>query len=159
MPRLLVETPDEPPKTVELRDGLTAGRNETAGIILLDTLVSRQHLRFRRGPAGDYVVLDEQSSHGTRVNGKPTQSHLLTDGDVIEVGRVRITFIDPIEASIVVRVKDASPPERARAYHGGGRRGRRALSAGRHRRARPLRREPAQKVRMKRFGLDEEEPD
>ena len=49
MPRLLVETPDEPPKTVDLRDGLTAGRNETADLILLDSQVSRQHLRFRRG--------------------------------------------------------------------------------------------------------------
>jgi Nif-specific regulatory protein len=98
---------------VELRDGLTAGRNETADIILLDTLVSRQHLRFRLGPANQCLVIDQQSSHGTRVNGQPIQSHSLTDGDVIEVGRIRIKFIDPIEASIVVRVKDTSPGEPA----------------------------------------------
>jgi pSer/pThr/pTyr-binding forkhead associated (FHA) protein len=107
------ETPDEPPKTVELRDGLTAGRTETAEIILLDTLVSRQHLRFCLGPANECVVSDQQSSHGTRVNRKPIQSHSLTDSDVIEVGRVRNKFIDPIEASIVVRVKDTSPSPRS----------------------------------------------
>ncbi|MCK6586712.1 MAG: sigma 54-interacting transcriptional regulator [Polyangiaceae bacterium] len=118
MPRLLVEIPDEPPKMVELRDGLTAGRNETADIILLDSLVSRQHLRFRRGLAGDYVVIDEKSSHGTKVNGKPIKSHLLADGDVIEVGRVRIKFMDPIEASIVVRVKDTSPLAEEKAAEG-----------------------------------------
>jgi len=109
MPRLLVETPDEPPKIVELRDGLTAGRNETADIILLDMLASRQHLRFRVGPADQCSVIDQQSSHGTRVNGIPIQSHPLTDGDVIEVGHTRIKYIDPIEASVVLKVKDTSP--------------------------------------------------
>jgi Nif-specific regulatory protein len=112
MPRLLVETPDEPPRTVDIHDGLTVGRNEAADIILLDTQVSRHHLRFRLSPTNDCLVIDQRSSHGTLVNGKPIQSHSLTDGDVIQIGQARLTFIDPIQASIVVRLKDTSsqPP-------------------------------------------------
>ncbi len=114
MPRLLVETPDEPPKTVEIRDGLTAARNETADIILLDPKASRRHLCFHLDVDGVCLVQDLGSSHGTLVNGRPIQSHKLADGDVIQIGSSRLKFIDPEEASVVEQLKDtrslADPP-------------------------------------------------
>ena len=110
MPRLLVETPDEPPRTVVLRDGLTVGRSEGVDLLLFDTLVSRQHLRFCLSSGSGWLVIDQQSHHGTYVNGKPVQSHSLNDGDVIQVGHTRLTFLDPIEASVVLKLKDTSAP-------------------------------------------------
>ena len=68
------------------------GRDAAADFVLDDTLVSRRHFQvLRSGPV--YVVEDLGSTNGTLLNGKRTRRGTLSDGDLIEVGGTRVTFV------------------------------------------------------------------
>ena len=100
MPRLIVVTPDGE-RTMELDDRpITVGRDPTNDIPLVaETKASRKHCRFTRLAGGAWEVADLGSTNGTRVNGSPTEKKVLSTGDTVEVGAVRIRFEDPEEAS------------------------------------------------------------
>ena len=68
------------------------GRSSTNDIVLHDTSVSRKHARFTpRG--GRFVLTDEGSSAGTRVNGQPVSGERpLKNGDKIALGDVLLRF-------------------------------------------------------------------
>jgi pSer/pThr/pTyr-binding forkhead associated (FHA) protein len=69
------------------------GRSMSANVHLDDASVSRRHaLVVQRGE--DVVVLDDRSMNGTFVNGERVREAVLHDGDVIELGAVRVRFID-----------------------------------------------------------------
>jgi pSer/pThr/pTyr-binding forkhead associated (FHA) protein len=69
------------------------GRSLTADIRLEDMTVSRRHaLVVRRGDA--WVLLDDRSMNGTFVNGRRVREAPLRHGDLIELGDVRIRFVD-----------------------------------------------------------------
>lgn len=77
---------------VPLTDAVvTIGRLPDCEITLADPNVSRRHAQVRPSGPG-YVVVDLQSTNGTRVNGMVVGEHRLADGDVITVGNVRIRF-------------------------------------------------------------------
>ena len=68
------------------------GRSMSANVHLDDASVSRRHaLVVQRGD--DVVVLDDRSMNGTFVNGERVREAVLRDGDVIELGAVRVRFI------------------------------------------------------------------
>jgi pSer/pThr/pTyr-binding forkhead associated (FHA) protein len=70
------------------------GRNPTTDITLLDEGISREHaVILLDEDAGGYNIEDLQSTNGTKVNGKRVRSALLSNGDVIELGRTRFEFI------------------------------------------------------------------
>lgn len=77
---------------VVLRAGRhTIGRLPDCDLHLDDSTVSREHAAVvRRGD--QWWVLDLGSTNGTRVNGRAAGEHALTDGDVIELGDVEVTF-------------------------------------------------------------------
>jgi hypothetical protein len=62
--------------------------------------VSRKHCRiFKQGD--QFFVEDLQSTNGTRLNGQfipPNQPHPLNDGDVLELGAFKVTFVVKREA-------------------------------------------------------------
>ena len=69
------------------------GRSLSADVHLDEPSVSRRHaLVVQRGD--DIVVLDDRSMNGTWVNGERVREAVLTDGDVVELGAVRLRFVD-----------------------------------------------------------------
>ncbi len=72
------------------------GRDEAISLQVLDTLVSRKHLRIWFDKAtGRYYADDMQSRHGVFINvGKITESVVLTDGDEILIGETMLLYTD-----------------------------------------------------------------
>jgi len=71
------------------KDVITVGRAIDNEIRLSHALVSRHHCRIEDGPEGTWVI-DLGSSNGTTVNGERIMRRLVTDGDQIHVGKVRL---------------------------------------------------------------------
>jgi adenylate cyclase len=86
-------------RVVAIVDRVTVGRKQgsidTPQMVLLeDPMISRTHLELRVEEAGGVVLVD-QSTNGTRVNGtkaEPGAPLALRDGDLIEVGAARLGF-------------------------------------------------------------------
>ena len=73
-------------------DRMTIGRRPDSDIFLDDVTVSRDHaLLVRRG--GDYYLDDLGSLNGTYVNRHRIESHRLEDGDELQVGKFKLTFL------------------------------------------------------------------
>jgi len=72
----------------------TIGRHPDADIFLDDVTVSRNHAVLRR-EASRYVLLDEGSLNGTFVNRRRSEKSVLDDGDEIQIGKYKLTFIVP----------------------------------------------------------------
>lgn len=72
------------------------GRDETADIIFKDDLVSRRHVKVRRDWSGVHVE-DLGSRNGIKINKKRSPGKTLQDRDEVEVGGVRLLFLDPNE--------------------------------------------------------------
>jgi len=70
------------------------GRHRDNDIRLSDRSVSRRHAVIERTPQEAFLVIDVsgQAGAGLRVNGQRTERVQLADGDVIELGRVRLKF-------------------------------------------------------------------
>jgi pSer/pThr/pTyr-binding forkhead associated (FHA) protein len=77
-----------------LRDGTThIGRGFAADLRLEDQNVSRRHAIVHQR-AGGSRILDDRSANGTYVNGRRVNAAQLTDGDVVVLGRVVLTYRD-----------------------------------------------------------------
>jgi transcription initiation factor TFIIIB Brf1 subunit/transcription initiation factor TFIIB len=70
----------------------TVGRSPDCGIFLDDVTVSRRHavLELRDGR---WLVEDQGSLNGTFVNRKRVESAELEDGDELQIGKYRLTFL------------------------------------------------------------------
>ncbi len=69
-----------------LRDApLSVGRSPQCDVFLNDMTVSRQHATISRTGAG-YVITDEHSFNGVWVNNASAESHVLREGDVVQIG-------------------------------------------------------------------------
>lgn len=75
-------------------EAIAIGRADDATISLSDPAVSRRHASLSRD-GGRWLLRDEGSAHGTRLNGEPVESALLNDGDVVTVGDTELVFRDP----------------------------------------------------------------
>ena len=72
-------------------DRLTIGRRPESDVFLDDVTVSRDHaILVRRG--GDYHLDDCGSLNGTYVNRQRIDSHKLTDGDEVQVGKYKLAY-------------------------------------------------------------------
>ncbi|HEY6759034.1 MAG TPA: FHA domain-containing protein [Baekduia sp.] len=74
------------------RDRMTIGRRPDSDVFLDDVTVSRDHaLVVRRG---DEFHLDDLGSlNGTYVNRRRIETHHLADGDELQVGKYKLTFL------------------------------------------------------------------
>jgi len=83
---------------IELPDAheLVIGRDESADLIFKDDLVSRRHVKIRRDWSGTHVE-DLESRNGIRVNKKRVKAKTLKDRDELEVGGIRLLYLDPSE--------------------------------------------------------------
>jgi FHA domain/zinc-ribbon domain len=74
------------------KDRMTIGRRPDCDIFLDDVTVSRDHaILVRRG--SDYFLDDCGSLNGTYVNRSRIESHRLTDGDELQVGKYKLAFL------------------------------------------------------------------
>jgi pSer/pThr/pTyr-binding forkhead associated (FHA) protein len=71
----------------------TIGRSPDCGIFLDDVTVSRKHaVLVERN--GSFFVEDQGSLNGTFVNRKRVESAELEDGDELQIGKYRLTFLN-----------------------------------------------------------------
>jgi hypothetical protein len=72
----------------------TVGRGRNNTVTIPDVSLSRRHSRLEQH-GEEWVVLDQGSGNGTRVNGTPVQRHSLRHGDEIAMGDTAIRFVGP----------------------------------------------------------------
>ncbi len=82
-------------ETYELvKEKTTIGRHPDSDIFLDDVTVSRNHAVVTRAD-NEYVLTDEDSLNGTYVNRRRTDKHVLLDGDDVQIGKYKFTFLSP----------------------------------------------------------------
>jgi pSer/pThr/pTyr-binding forkhead associated (FHA) protein len=74
-------------------DDTTVGRSSEVDILLDDVTVSRVHAHVVRRPDGLYIE-DSGSLNGTYVNRRRIESHHLADGDELQIGKFKLTFLE-----------------------------------------------------------------
>ena len=74
-------------------DRVSIGRSPDAGVFLDDVTVSRNHALLVRRRDGLYID-DLGSLNGTYVNRRRIESHRLSDGDEIQVGKYKLSFLE-----------------------------------------------------------------
>jgi pSer/pThr/pTyr-binding forkhead associated (FHA) protein len=74
-------------------DRMSIGRTPDAAVFLDDVTVSRNHALLVRRRDGLYID-DLGSLNGTYVNRRRIESHKLDDGDEIQIGKYRLTFLN-----------------------------------------------------------------
>jgi pSer/pThr/pTyr-binding forkhead associated (FHA) protein len=88
---------------------VSIGRGPENLVVLPDISVSRHHAMLRR-ENGRYVLLDQASGNGTRLNGKPVTRSPLRSGDRIAFGDSLVEFFDPDEGT----ARSAAAPRASR---------------------------------------------
>lgn len=82
-------------RTFELsRDILSIGRTEDNEIVMKSESVSRCHAYFKKSAAGIWLVQDNNSKNGIRVNGKKVTESALKEGDLIVAGDFSFRFFE-----------------------------------------------------------------
>jgi len=72
---------------------VSIGRSPDAGVFLDDVTVSRNHALLVRRRDGLYID-DLGSLNGTYVNRRRIESHRLGDGDEIQVGKYKLSYLE-----------------------------------------------------------------
>jgi ABC transport system ATP-binding/permease protein len=86
------------------RPQMIIGRTDENDIVVNHRSISRNHAKLVREPeTGRYTISDLQSSNGVRVNGSDYGKVELRRGDVIDLGHVRMRFIDAGEDFVFAR--------------------------------------------------------
>lgn len=88
---LLVVSGLDQGKTFSLQNKVTTIGREEADIFLSDPFVSRRHAQISRKKQ-QYFLQDLNSTNGTLVNNQAANGHLLSDGDIIEIGYTTLVF-------------------------------------------------------------------
>lgn len=100
MPRLIIAEPERAPVAIDLRDAVIAGREKQNPLPLVHQPISRQHALFE--PDGDgWAVRDLGSANGTFVNGLRVKRQTLVEGDVVQIGPVKLVFREEASPEIL----------------------------------------------------------
>ncbi len=71
---------------------MSAGRKDAMDICIKDPSLSGHHCDFIRLESGSYLIRDNDSTNGTRVNNVPITEHELKNSDIIQLGGVEILY-------------------------------------------------------------------
>ncbi len=72
---------------------LRIGRADDNEVVVFDLSVSRHHAELRRTDRGDYEIADLGSYNGTFVNGQRITAQVVTDSDIIGIGRATYRLV------------------------------------------------------------------
>jgi adenylate cyclase len=105
MPNLYVVTNDGQIFNFPIsKDTVRIGRSNDNDLILADNTVSRYHTEIQKRK-NDYILADLGSYNGTKLNGKSIQKVCLKQGDKIQIGSSKLTFL--INGSSVDQAEDS----------------------------------------------------
>lgn len=91
-PKLIILSEQFRGRTFELtRDQHTVGRVDERDICIKDPTVSTYHCRFIKS-GNTYILEDQGSTNGTRVNNVPIVSQSLQNSDILQIGGVEILY-------------------------------------------------------------------
>ena len=80
-------------KTFELnKEQMSVGRRDSMDICIKDASLSGHHGDFIRTEKGTYILRDNNSTNGTRVNNMPITEQELKNSDIIQLGGVEILY-------------------------------------------------------------------
>jgi len=105
-PKLIVLSEKLRGKTFELtKDIQSAGRTEDKDICIKDPTISSHHCDFVKTEKS-YILRDNQSTNGTRVNNVPITEQELKNSDILQLGGVEILYdCDDDTATSVTRTQ------------------------------------------------------
>lgn len=97
MPKLVIDDGDGTTREVTLSDGDTLGRVSKNAVQIKVAEASRTHCKFTL-EKNSWFIEDLGSSNGTLVNGRKVSKFEMADGDMIQIGKVTLRFLDaPLE--------------------------------------------------------------
>src|ERR1044071_5139766 len=86
------------------RPQMIIGRTDENDIVINHRSISRNHAKLVREPeTSRYTISHQQSSNGVRVNGQDSGKVELRRGDVVDLGHVRLRFIEAGEDFVFAR--------------------------------------------------------
>jgi hypothetical protein len=74
------------------QERVTVGRSPECDIFLDDVTVSRRHALVKHSDGG-FVIEDQGSLNGTFLNRRRIESARLEDGDEVQIGKYKLTFL------------------------------------------------------------------
>lgn len=74
------------------KDEMSVGRKDGMDICIKEGSLSSHHCDFIRMEDGSYMLRDNGSTNGTRVNNEPITEHVLKNSDIIQLGSVEILY-------------------------------------------------------------------
>jgi ABC transport system ATP-binding/permease protein len=101
-----------------VKPAMVIGRTEDNDICINHRSISRHHAKIVR-ESGRYAIVDLQSSNGVRVNGEEYGKVELRRGDVVDLGHVRLRFIEPGEDFVFGRdavAMDIAPQKKGKGW-------------------------------------------
>ena len=91
-PKLTILSEQHRGKTFELtKDLYTVGRIEERDICIVDPTISTYHGSFVKS-GNTYILKDNNSTNGSRVNNEPVVEKLLKNSDIIQLGDVEMLY-------------------------------------------------------------------
>lgn len=91
MPYLVVHSRGQVIERRPLTGPLVIGRSHECGLAVHDILLSRKHCQIEPTEDG-WWVSDLSSKNGTVIHGRKIVHHLLTDGDVLRIGKTAVVY-------------------------------------------------------------------
>src|SRR5690242_20525257 len=86
------------------RPQMIVGRTDENDLVINHRSISRNHAKITRDPdTGRYTISDLQSSNGVRVNGQDYGKVELRRADTVDLGHVRLRFVEPGEDFVFSR--------------------------------------------------------
>jgi pSer/pThr/pTyr-binding forkhead associated (FHA) protein len=74
------------------QERITVGRSPDCDIFLDDVTVSRRHALVKQADGG-FLIEDQGSLNGTFLNRRRIESAPLSDGDEVQIGKYKLTFL------------------------------------------------------------------
>lgn len=81
-----------------IRTEMKIGRTDDNDIVIDHRSLSRTHAKLVREENGEWRILDMQSANGLTVNGESYAQAPLNNGDIVELGHVKLKFVGAGEA-------------------------------------------------------------